>query len=102
MISLPSLIISYKRSDELNKICNKIFEEKEIEECKIYLDHADNIEDENKSRFNFIVDFSGLNIKNYRIIHAILTENGCLLLLLKKFQEKQNLFLELIFYCVLK
>ena len=75
LISLPSLIISYKRSDELNKICNKIFEEKEIEECKIYLDHADNIEDENKSRFNFIVDFSGLNIKNYRIIHAILTGN---------------------------
>ena len=25
LISLPSLIISYKRSDELNKICNKIY-----------------------------------------------------------------------------
>ena len=75
LISLPSLLISYKRSDELNKICNKIYENKEIEECKIYLDYADNIEDENKSRFNFIVDFSGLNIKNYRVIHAILTGN---------------------------
>ena len=75
-VSLPILIISYKRSDELNKICNKIYENIKIEECKIYLDHADNIEDENKSIFSFIVDFSGLNIKNYRIIHTILTENG--------------------------
>ena len=74
-ISLPSLIISYNRSDELNKICNKIYAKKKIEECKIYLDHADNIEDENKSSFNFILDFSGLNIKNYRIIHEILTQN---------------------------
>ena len=75
LISLPSLIISYKRSDELNKICNEIYENIKIEECKIYLNKSHNIEDENKSRFNFIVDFSGLNIKNYRIIHAILTGN---------------------------
>ena len=75
-ISLPSLLISYFRSDELNDICNKIYEFKKIEECKIYLDHADNIEDENKSNFNFILDFSGLNIKNYRIIHKILTDNS--------------------------
>ena len=74
-ISLPCLIISFSRSDELNKICNKIYEDIKIEECKIYLDKADNIEDENKSSFNFILDFSGLNIKNYRIIHEILTEN---------------------------
>ena len=74
-ISLPSLIISYYRSDELNKLCNKIYDKNNIKECKIYLDHADYIEDENKSRFNFIVDFSGLNIKNYRIIHGILIEN---------------------------
>ena len=72
-ISLPSLLISYFRSDELNDMCNKIYEQKKIEECKIYLDHADNIEDENISNFNFILDFSGLNIKNYRIIHKILT-----------------------------
>ena len=74
-ISLPCLTISYSRSHELNKICNKIYENIKIEECKIYLDHADNIEDENKSSFNFILDFSGLNIKNYRITHKILTEN---------------------------
>jgi len=74
-ISLPCLIISFSRSDELNKICNKIYEDIKIEECKIYLDKADNIEDENKSSFNFILDFSGLNIKNYRIIHEILTDN---------------------------
>ena len=74
-ISLPSLLISYFKSNELNDMCNKIYEQKKIEECKIYLDHADNIEDENKSNFNFILDFSGLNIKNYRIIHKILTNN---------------------------
>ena len=74
-ISLPCLIISYSRTDELNKICNKIYENIKIEECKIYLDNAHNIEDENKNSFNFILDYSGLNIKNYRIIHEILTEN---------------------------
>ena len=74
-ISLPFLIISYNRSDELNKICNKIYSKNPIEECKIYLDHSDNIEDENQSSFNFILDFSGLNIKNYRIIHEKLTLN---------------------------
>ena len=75
-ISLPCLIISYNRSDELNQVCNEIYKQNiSIEECKIYLDHADNIEDENKSRFNFILDFSGLNIKNYRVIHSILTSN---------------------------
>ena len=63
------------RTDELNKICNKIYENIKIEECKIYLDNAHNIEDENKNSFNFILDYSGLNIKNYRIIHEILTEN---------------------------
>ena len=74
-ISLPFLIISYNRSDELNKICNKIYSKNPIDECKIYLDHSDNIEDENQSSFNFILDFSGLNIKNYRIIHEKLTLN---------------------------
>ena len=76
VISLPCLIISYNSSDELNKVCNELYEQKIlIEECKIYLDHANNTEDENKSRFNFILDFSGLNIKNYRVIHSILTSN---------------------------
>ena len=75
-ISLPCLIISYNTSKELNKICNELYEKGiVIDECKIYLDHADNIEDENKSNFNFILDFSGLNIKNFRIIHSILTSN---------------------------
>ena len=75
-ISLPCLIISYNASKELNKICNELYDKRIIiDECKIYLDHADNIEDENKSNFNFILDFSGLNIKNFRIIHSILTSN---------------------------
>ena len=78
MISLPCLILSYTRSKELNKRCNDIYTKKgikNIEECKIYLDQDNNIEDENHSSFNFIVDFSGLNIKNYRIIYGILTNN---------------------------
>ena len=75
-ISLPSLIISYNRSHELNKICNQIYKEKNIEECKIYVDNIDDEEEENKSSFNFILDFSGINIKNYRIIHMLLTSNN--------------------------
>ena len=75
-ISLPCLIISYNASKDLNKVCNELYEKRIIiDECKIYLDHADNIEDENKSNFNFILDFSGLNIKNFRIIHSVLTSN---------------------------
>ena len=76
VISLPCLIISNNRSDELNKVCNKIYNKNIIiDECKIYLDHANNTEDENKNNFNFILDFSVLNIKNYRVIHSILTSN---------------------------
>ena len=72
-IALPCLIISYGRSSELNKVCNRIYKKIDIEECKIYIDHHDNIEDENKSSFSFILDFSGLNIKNFRKIHQILS-----------------------------
>ena len=75
-MSLPCLIISYQRSNELNKLCNNIYTKKSIKnikECEIYLDQADNIEDKNKNQFNFILDFSGINIKNYKIVHQILT-----------------------------
>ena len=75
-VSLPCLLISYNTSKELNKVCNESYEKAKIkDECKIYLDNSDNIEDENKSSFNFILDFSGLNIKNFRKIHEKLTKN---------------------------
>ena len=73
-MSLPALIISYNRSYELNLICNKLANKMTIEECKIYLDKENVVEDEKNNRFNFILDFSGLNIKNYKIIHTLLTD----------------------------
>ena len=67
-ISLPTLIINYQRANELNKICNEISNNYIIDECFIYKD--DNIIG---SSYNSILDFSGLNIKNYKIIHSKLS-----------------------------
>ena len=67
-ISLPTLIINYQRANELNKICNEISNNYIIDECFIYRD--DNIIG---SSYNSILDFSGLNIKNYKIIHSKLS-----------------------------
>ena len=69
-ISLPTLIITNEKSKELNKICNKIPNKNSIEECNIYRNDI-----ENSTNISSILDFSGLNIKNYRKIYMILTAN---------------------------
>ena len=69
-ISLPTLIITNEKSKELNKICNKIPNKNSIEECNFYRNDI-----ENSTNISSILDFSGLNIKNYRKIYKILTSN---------------------------
>ena len=69
-VSLPTLILNYQRSSELNEICNKISNKINIEECFIYIDTNDL-----QSSYNSLIDFSGLNIKNYKIIHSSLSSN---------------------------
>lgn len=69
-ISLPTLIITNEKSKELNKICNKIPNKNSIEECYFYRNDIDN-----STNISSILDFSGLNIKNYRKIYMILTSN---------------------------
>ena len=69
-VSLPTLILNYERSSELNKICNQISNDFNIDECFIYIDSNDK-----ESSYNSVLDFSGLNIRNYKIIHSKLTAN---------------------------
>ena len=69
-VSLPTLILNYQRSSELNQICNQISNKIEIEECFIYIDSNDML-----SSYNSLIDFSGLNIKNYKKIYASLYSN---------------------------
>ena len=67
-ISLPTLIINYDRAHELNKICNEISSIYNNDECYLYRNDNDK-----GSKYNSILDFSGLNIKNYKDIHLILS-----------------------------
>ena len=69
-ISLPTLILTYEKASELDKICNKISISLNIDECSIYLNNRDGV-----SSYSSILDFSGLNIKNYKIIHSKLSSN---------------------------
>ena len=69
-VSLPTLILNYERSSELNKVCNQISNNFDIDECFIYIDSNDK-----ESSYNSVLDFSGLNIRNYKIIHSKLSSN---------------------------
>ena len=69
-ISLPTLILTYQRTNELNKICNDISDKIKIDECFIYLNYI-----EKGSSYSSILDFSGLNIKNYKKIYSKLYLN---------------------------
>ena len=69
-ISLPTLILTQQKANELDKICNKISNNLYIDECSIYLNNADK-----GSSYSSILDFSGLNIKNYKIIYSQLSSN---------------------------
>ena len=67
-ISLPTLIMTHQRANELNKICNELPNIKNFSECSIYLDDSEN-------SYSSILDYSGLNIKNYKIIYSKLSSN---------------------------
>ncbi len=70
-ISLPTIVITHQRANELDKICNELPNKKDFDECSIYL-----INNEKGTSYSSILDFSGLNIKNYKIIHSKLTESS--------------------------
>ena len=70
-ISLPIIILTNQRTNELNKICNEISNKINIDECYIY-----SIDNKKVTSYSSILDFSGLNIKNYKKIHSKLSENS--------------------------
>ena len=69
-ISLPTIILTNQRTKELNKICKEMSNMININECFIY-----SVDNEKGTNYSSILDFSGLNIKNYKTIHLKLTQN---------------------------